>query len=125
MSPPTSSNNAISHDGERPHLGHYGRIQQLPTTAGPNGRNVSPRNLSNGFQHLAICKLPRVRLCNLANPRGDRGDDVYVCGCLVNAGKGLGGSRALQLWVWGMLIEIFCTIAELLLLQFKISNDII
>lgn len=42
------------------------------------------------------CKLPCVRLCNLANPGGDGGDDVYVCGCLVNAGKGLGGSQ--QLW---------------------------
>ncbi len=43
---------------------------------------------------------------------------MFVCGCLENAGKGLGGSHAQQLWVWGMLIEIFCTIT---MLQFKIS----
>lgn len=43
--------------------------------------------------------LQTVRLCNSANPGGDRGDDVYVCGCLANAGKVLGGSRTQQLWV--------------------------
>lgn len=95
-------------------------IQQLHTIAGQT-EGMFRQEISRMVFNIRCCAL-QTALCNLANPGGDGDDDVYVCGCLGNAGKGLGGSQ--QLWDWGMLIEIFCTIAELLLLRFKISIDI-